>query len=61
MIFLGQCLEASKDNILQEDLFYIITSEEMIALTHVFAILYFTVCMPMQWLASNTHNVGSQG
>ena len=33
----------------------------MIALTRVFAILYFTVCMPMRWLAGNTHNVGAQG
>ena len=37
--FLDQCLEASKDNILQENLFYILTSEDMIALTRVFAIL----------------------
>ena len=33
----------------------------MIALTRVFAILHFTVCMPMLWLAGNTHNVGYQG
>ena len=33
--FIDQCLEASKDNILQENLFYILTSEEMIALTRV--------------------------
>ena len=46
MPFLDQFLEASKDNILQENLFYILTSEEMIALTRVFAILHFTVCMP---------------
>ena len=61
MPFLDQCLKASKDSILQENLFYILTSEEMIALTRVFAILHFTVCMPMRWLAVNTHNVGDQG
>ena len=38
--FLNQCLEASKDNISQENLFYILTTEEMIALTRVFAILH---------------------
>ena len=60
-LFSNQCLEASKDNILQDNLFYILTSEEIITLTRVFAILYFTVCMPIRWLAGNTHNVGYQG
>ena len=54
-------MEASKENILQENVFYILTSEEMIALTPVFAIFHFTVCMPMWWLADNTNNVVSQG
>ena len=45
--FLYQCLGASKENILQKNLFYILTSEEIIALTRVFAIFHFTVCMPM--------------
>ena len=58
--FIDQCLEASKDNILQENLFYILTSEKMIALTRVFAIFYFNVCMSMRWLAGNPHNVGAQ-
>ena len=59
--FLDQCLEDSKDNIFQDNLFYIITSEDIFALTCVFDILHFTVCMPMQWLSENTHNVGDQG
>ena len=54
--FLDQCLKASKDNILQENLFYILTSEEMIALTRVLDIFNFTVCMPILWIAGNTHN-----
>ena len=54
-------MEAGKENIFQENLFYIITSDEMIALTRVLAILNFTVCMPMQWLAGNTHNFGAHG
>ena len=47
MPFIDQCLEASKDNTLKDNLFYILTSEEMIELTHVIAILNFTVCIPM--------------
>ena len=46
---------------MQENLFYILTFEEMIAFTRVFAIFYFTVCMPMRWLSDNTHNVGARG
>ena len=61
MPFLDQSLEASKDNIPQENLFCIITPEEMIVLTRMFAIFHFIVCMPMRWLAGNTHNVGTQG
>ena len=61
MPFIDQYLEPSKDNMLQDNLFYILTSEEMTALTRVFDILHFTVCIPMQWLAGNTHNVGAQG
>ena len=61
MPFLYQCLKASKDNILQENLFYILTSEEMIALTRVFSIFHFNVCMPMRWISGKMHNVGSQG
>ena len=61
MPFLNQCLEASKDNILQENFFYILASEYMIALTCVFAIFHFTVCIPILWIAGNTHNVGAQG
>ena len=45
MPFIDQCLEASKENILQDNLFYILTSEEMISLTRVFAVLHFTACM----------------
>ena len=45
--FLNQLFEAIKDNILQESLFYILTSEEMIVLNRVFSVLHFTVCMPM--------------
>ena len=33
----------------------------MIALTRLFNILNFTVCMPMRWLSGNMHNVGTKG
>ena len=59
--FLDECLRAHKDNILQENLFIILTSMEMIALCRVMAILHFKICMPMRWLAGNTHSIGQAG
>ena len=34
---------------------------EMIALCRVMAILHFKICMPMRWLAGNTHSVDAVG
>src|SRR6056300_1299243 len=34
---------------------------EMIALCRVMAILHFKICMPMRWLAGNTHTIGQAG
>lgn len=59
--FLDECLRAHKDNILQENLFIVLTSMEMIALCRVMAILHFKICMPMRWLAGNTHSIGQTG
>ena len=59
--FLDESLEAHNDNILQENLFIILTCMEMIALFRVMAILHFSVCMPLRFLAGNTHNIGAQG
>jgi hypothetical protein len=59
--FLDECLRGCKDNILQENLFIVLTSVEMIALCRTMAILHFKVCMPMRWLAGNTHFLGQQG
>ena len=50
-----------KDNILQENLYTVLTSEEMIALCRVFAILHYTICLPMRFLAGNSHSIGAQG
>ena len=59
--FLDECLRGSNDNILQENLFIVLTSVEMVALSRVMAILHFKVCMPLRWLAGNTHFIGQQG
>ena len=48
------------ENILQENLFTVFASTEMIALTRVFAIVHFSIVMPMRWLAGNTHHLGAQ-
>ena len=59
--FLDECLTGLKDNILQENLWTVLTSEEMIALCRVMAILHYTICMPMRFLAGNTHHFGQLG
>ena len=55
--FLDECLRSGNDNILQENLFIVLTSLEMVALCRVMAILHFKICMPLRWLAGNTHFV----
>jgi hypothetical protein len=47
--------------LLQENLFIVLTSLEMVSLCRVMAILHFKVCMPMRWLAGNTHALGQTG
>ena len=59
--FLDECLKSHTDNILQENLFIVLTSSEMVALCRVMAIVHFTISMPMRWLAGNTHHIGAQG
>jgi hypothetical protein len=34
---------------------------EMVALSRLFSILHFSVCMPMRFLAGQTHNIGALG
>ncbi len=46
---------------MQENLFIVLTSFEIVALCRVMAILHFKICMPMQWLAGNTHWLGQTG
>ena len=59
--FLNEALKSHKDNILQNNLFTVLTSMEMIALSRVFAILHFSICMPMRFLAGNSHSIGASG
>ena len=59
--FLDECLRGCNDNILQENLFIVLTSVEMVTLCQTMAILHFKICMPLRWLAGNTHFIGQQG
>ena len=44
-------------NILQENLFTILSSLEMIASSRFFAILDLAICLPFRWLTGNTHKL----
>ena len=59
--FLDEELKCGKDSILQENLFMVLTSMDMVALSRLFSILHFTVCMPMRFLAGQTHSIGALG
>ena len=51
-LFLDEGLSTpDADNILEENLFIILSSMEMIALSRLFSILHFTINVPMRWLA----------
>ena len=47
-------LPKKQDNILLQCLFVLMTSEEIIAQSRLFAILYISFCLPMRWLAAKT-------
>ena len=56
--FLDDHLRICDNNhILQKNLFNIISSIEMIATSRIFAIINVAVCMPVCWLAGNTHKL----
>lgn len=57
-LFLDEALSTpDAANILQENFFIILSSVEMIALSHLFAILHFSINVPMRWLAGKTHTL----
>ena len=45
-------------NILQENLFTVLSSVEMIASCRFFSILHLAICLPFRWLTGNTHKLG---
>ena len=47
----------SKASILQKNLFVVLSSSEMIALTHLLSILHLSIVMPFRWLAGKTHEL----
>ena len=44
-------------NILQENLFIILSSVKMIALSRLMSILRFSIIVPMRWLSGKTHTL----
>ncbi len=48
-------------SILQHNLFVVLTSEEMIALSCLLLIMHISVCMPFCWLAGKTHELKDFG
>ena len=49
-----------KNHILQQNLFIILSSIEMIATSRLFVILNADVCMTVSWLAGHTHKLAHQ-
>ena len=54
-------LPKKQENILLRCLFVLMTSEEIISQSHLFAILYISFCLPMRWLAAKTPELGQWG
>jgi len=50
------CIKANA-NILQENMFAVLTSLEMIAVSHFFSILHVAVVIPFRWLSGSTHKL----
>ena len=48
-------------NILQENLFIVLSSLEMIAVSRLFSILHVSIVIPFRWLAGNTHKLAKYG
>jgi hypothetical protein len=54
-------LPKKQDNILLRCLFVLMTLEEVIAQSRLYTILYISFCLPMQWLAAKTPELGEWG
>ena len=55
--FLDERLRTPGDNILQENLFIILSSVEMTALARLCSIVHLSICLPLRWLAGNSHKL----
>ena len=44
-------------SLLQQNLFVVLKSSEMLALTRLMSIFHLSVCMPFRWLAGKTHEL----
>ena len=50
-----------KGNILQENLFVILSLLEMVALSRLCSILYLCICVPVRWISGKTHTLQNHG
>ena len=61
MDFLDKSIAAGKSsNILQHNLFLVLTSVQMIVTTRVYAIFHVAICLPRRFLVSKAHKLGDQ-
>ena len=51
----------SSDGILQQTLFTLLCSTEVVALLQVLSILHIAICLPTRWLAGNAKDLGQYG
>ena len=58
--FLDECITANSNNILQKNLFIILTSSQMIAMSRVYAIFHVAICLPMWFLVGKAHKLADQ-
>ena len=54
-------LPKKQDKILLKCVFVLMYSEEIIAQSRLYSILYISFCLPMQWLAAKTPELGEWG
>ena len=50
-----------QDNILQRNLFVMLTSDEMVAQSRLLGIIHLPCMLPLRWLAGNTHKLSNYG
>ena len=53
--FLDERLRLPGGNILQESLFIVLSSLEIVGVSRLYSILHFSICLPMRWIAGNSH------